>query len=176
MTFARIRALVIVGVLVISATVIVVIALLNDRQGDSDLVTGCPKNAIVADLRLPQEKDVKIKLYNASGGTVSTGGFANTLQHRGFQVTTANPGEEPQTPLPDVAVVRFGPKAVGSAWVVQAYFINDATPEFQIGRTDDVVEVVIGSGFKKLATVSEVKQALWQVGRPPAPPGTCGKE
>lgn len=176
MTFARIRALVIVGLLVISATVVVVIALLNDHQKDADLASGCPKDAIIADLQLPEEKEVKIKLYNASGGTVSTGGFASTLEHRGFQVTTANPGEEPQAPLSEVAVVRYGPKAVGKAWVVQAYFINNATPEFQIKRTDDVVDIVLGSGFKKLATVSEVKQALWQVGRPPAPPGTCGKD
>jgi hypothetical protein len=176
MTFARIRALVIVGVLVVAATVVVVIALLNDRQKDSNLTGGCPNDAVIADLRLPQEKDVKIKLYNASGGVVSTGSFANTLAHRGFQVSTANPGEEPQAPLSEVAVVRYGPKAVGKAWVVQAYFINDVTPEFQIKRPDDVVDVVIGSGFKKLATVSEVKQALWQVGRPLAPPGTCARD
>lgn len=176
MSFARVRALVIVGVLVIAAMVVVVVALFSDHQEKSSAVKGCPKGAVIADLRLPPEQEVKIKLYDASGGAISIDGFGNDMQNRGFQVTTADPGEEPKAPVSEVAVVRYGPKAVGKAWVVQAYFLNDAKPEFQISRGDDVVEVVVGTGFKKLATVSEVKQALWQVGRPPAPPGTCGKE
>lgn len=176
MSFARVRALVIVGVLVLAAAIVVGAALYNDRQEKSDVVTGCPKGAVVADLQLPEEADVKIKLYNASAGAVSTDAFGNSLRSRGFQISKADPSAEPTPPTSEVAVVRYGPKAVGKAWVVLAYFLDDAKREFQINRTDDVVEVVVGSGFKKLATVSEVKQALWQLGRPTAPPGTCGKE
>ncbi len=83
-------------------------------------------------------------------------------------------GNDPaKKPVTKVAALRYGPKAVGAAWLLRAYFLNQADPQFDTKRTDDVVDVVIGTAFKQLATTTEVNQALAQLGDPVLPPGTC---
>lgn len=77
------------------------------------------------------------------------------------------------TPVDGVAVLRYGPKMVGAAQVVNAYFLNAATLEFDIKRTDTTVDVVLGPSFRKLATQTEEKQALAAAGRATPPNGTC---
>ena len=68
-------------------------------------------------------------------------------------------------------MLRFGPKSVGSAHLLKAYFLNEAEPEYNPARTDDIVDVVIGDSFKQLATTTEVNQALVELGQPGAAPG-----
>ncbi len=173
MSFARMRAIIVVGALVTCAAIFVVFALLKDHQTGGPTTRACPKDAVIADLRLPAEKDVKINLIDASGGRVSIGGIGAELQNRGFQVNIVAP-EQP--PVEDVAVLGYGPKGVGSAWVIQAYFHGDARNDFQLKRTDNAIDVTIGTGFRKLATISEVKGQWGQRGRPSEPPGTCAND
>ncbi|MEE6262973.1 LytR C-terminal domain-containing protein [Plantactinospora sonchi] len=173
MSFARVRALVVVGVLAVIAVVFVAVTLVRDTQAGKDAASACPPGAKLADTRLRLNKDIKINVYNAT----DTQGLANSVktdfQNRQFQVLKS--GNEPKNKGVDgIAVLRFGPKGLGSYHVLKAYFLNDATPEFQIDRTDDVVDVVIGSDFKQLATITEVSQALAQgSGGPQLPDGTC---
>jgi len=54
MTFARIRAIAIVSVLVVAALVFVAAAILRDNQ-TGGVASGCPKDAVLADTRLPDE-------------------------------------------------------------------------------------------------------------------------
>lgn len=173
MSFARARALVIVGALVVCALIVAVVALVKDSEGDPSGIGGCPAGAVIADLQLHPEKELKINLFDGTGGTSSTLGVGNELGFRGFQVNRVDTRAKPIPAIKEPAIVRYGPKAVGGAQVVQAYFLDEATLDFQLNRDDASIDVVIGTGFKKLATTSEVKQALAQMGRPSEPPGTC---
>jgi hypothetical protein len=174
MTFARIRAIAIVSVLVVTAMILVAAAILRDNQSGPFSAAGCPKDAIIADTRLPEPSEVKINVYNATDHP----GLANQVKidftNRKF--TVVNAGNDPKGKRVDqVAVLRYGPKAVGAAWLLRAYFLDQAAREFDINRKDALVDVVIGTQFKQLATVTEFHQALAQLGNPTLPEGTCNK-
>jgi hypothetical protein len=172
MTFARIRALAIVGALVVAALVFVVIAIAKDRQTHQVAATGC-QSGVLADLRLPDEpKDIKINVYNATDHKSLAQSVANEFKGRKFAVGKV--GNDPKGKrVDDVAILRYGPKEVGAAWVVRAYFLNQAKLEFDIKRNDDVVDVVLGQGFKQLASFTEVRQAIQAAGPASLPKGTC---
>jgi hypothetical protein len=174
MTFARIRAITIVSVLVVAAVIFVTVALLRDDQTGPLGGGGCPKDAVLADTHLPEPQDVKINVYNATNPPRP--GLANAVKidfmNRKF--TVVNSGPDPKgKPVDAVAVLRYGPKAVGAAWLLRAYFLDQATTDFDINRKDALVDVVLGNQFKQLATVTEFHQALAQLGNPTLPKGTC---
>ena len=175
MSFARVRALAVVGLLVVAAAVFVTIALLEDRQSGPTEARGCAEDAVIADIKLPEPEKVKLNVYNATDKPGLATEVRNDFSNRKF--TVLKHGNDPQNKRVDaVAVIRFGPKAVGSAWLLRAYFLNEAKTEFDIARTDDEVDVVIGSRFRQLATTTEVNQALAQLGNPTLPEGTCAGE
>ncbi|MFB9239839.1 LytR C-terminal domain-containing protein [Plantactinospora siamensis] len=166
------RALVIVGALLMLALVFIVVALVRDTQADQKLAGGCQKGEIPANAELPDNKDVKINVYNGT----QTQGLAEIVgtdfANRKFQVLKKT--NDPQHKKIDaVAVLRFGPKGLGSAQLLRAYFLDEATPEFDRNRKDAVVDVVIGNKFQQLATTTEVNQAVAALGAPSLPPGTC---
>ena len=72
-------------------------------------------------------------------------------------------------------MIRYGPKAVGAAWVMRSYFLDEAATEFELDRDSDVVDIVLGDRFQELATRTEVNQSIAALGRAqlrrvPAPP------
>jgi hypothetical protein len=172
MTFARIRALAILGALVVAALVFVVVAIGKDRQTHQTVSSSC-RGGVVADLHLPdQPQDIKINVYNATDHKNLAQAVANDFKGRKFQVQKT--GNDPKGKRVDkAAVLRFGPKVVGAAWVVRAYFLNEVDLEFDIKRTDDVVDVVLGQGYRQLASFTEVRQSLAQAGPAALPKGTC---
>nr|MDT0657002.1 LytR C-terminal domain-containing protein [Micromonospora sp. DSM 115978] len=167
------RALAVVGVLVVFALVFIGVALVRDTQSDGGVAVGCPEGWKRADLTLREQKDVKIRVLNAT----ETQGLASTVatdfENRKFQVVEK--GNDPKR-VDGVAVLRYGPQAVGSWHLLRAYFLDEATPEYDPNRTDDVVDVVIGNGFQQLATITEVHQALVELGKPELPPQTCAED
>jgi hypothetical protein len=170
MTFARIRALAIVGALVVAAVVFVLVAIGKDRQTHGSVARGC-RTGVVANLRLPDEpKDIKVNVFNATDHKALAQTVANELKGRKFNVGKV--GNEAKR-VDGVAVLRYGPKTVGSAWVIRAYFLNEATLEFDIKRGDDVVDVVLGQRYRQLASFTEVRQSLAQAGPADLPKGTC---
>jgi hypothetical protein len=172
MTFARIRALAIVGALVIAALVFVVVAIGRDRQTHHVAASGC-QGGVVANLRLPdQPQEIKINVYNATDHKSLAQAVANEFKGRKFNVGKVS--NDPKGKKVDgVAVLRYGPKVVGAAWVIRAYFLNEAALEFDIKRTDDVVDVVLGQSYKQLASFTEVRQSLAQAGPAKLEKGTC---
>lgn len=175
MTFARVRALVVVGLLVVCALVFVVVALARDTQRGEAPVAKCPDGWARADLTLRQEKDIKINVYNATDTPNLANSVAADFANRKFQVKKK--GNDPaKKAVPGVAVLRYGPKAVGSAQVLQAYFLREAEPEYDPKREDDVVDVVVGDEFKQLATTTEKNQALVELGSPVLPPQSCAAD
>jgi hypothetical protein len=173
MSLARLRALVIVGVLVVCAGVLVTITILRDGQAGNAATQACGPGDVPANLALPEgPQDVKVNVYNATDFPGLAAQVADEFRSR--KVTVVNEGNDPAAKRVDgVALLRYGPKTVGAAWLVQTYFLNKATVQFDIARDDDVVDVVLGKQFKQLASSTEANQALTAMGKPRLPEGTC---
>ncbi|MEV4760199.1 LytR C-terminal domain-containing protein [Micromonospora sp. NPDC049559] len=166
------RALVVVGALVVCALIFVVVAIVRDSQGGQVSAENCPKGFKLANLTLPDEKDVKINVYNGTNEAGLATGVGNDFKNRKFQVLKT--GNDPKKKGYDgVAVLRYGPKSIGAATLLQAYFLRQAENDFDINRDDDVIDVVIGGAFQQLATPTEKNQSLGDIGRPSPEPGTC---
>ncbi|MCF0095678.1 hypothetical protein B0E54_04540 [Micromonospora sp. MH99] len=170
MSFARVRALVVVGLLGVLALAFVITAIVRDSQGEAGAAGGCPDGWPLADVTLHEPKDVKINVLNATIEPGRAGAVADDFRNRKFQVKKV--GNAPKG-IDDVAVLKFGPKGVSSAHLLKAYFLNNAEPVYDEKRTDDVVDVVLGNGFQQLATTTEVNQSLGDLGPPVAPAGSC---
>jgi hypothetical protein len=176
MSFARIRALALVAVLVIAALVLTVMALTKSTDSQADAPQTCPSGYVMANMKLPDDnRQINVNVYNATDKI----GLANSVkldfEYRKFHVVKT--GNNPLgKPVPGVAILRYGPKSVGSAYVIDAYFLNDAVHEYDAKRTDDTVDVVLGGGFKQLATQTEVNQAFTVLagrGGPKLPDNAC---
>jgi hypothetical protein len=183
MSLARARALAILAVLVVFALVLVVIAVFRDKQARSNYSAfDCPAGAVKISTRLPDPAKIKINVLNGTGTADSkgrsvgavpglAGQVADEFRNRGFVVVTV--ADRPQK-YGGVAKLSYGPKEVGAAAVVEAYFLGNNDPGgFDIKRNDDVVDVVVGSGYENLGTKTEVNQKIAQLGNPSPPPGTC---
>ncbi|MEV0807923.1 LytR C-terminal domain-containing protein [Micromonospora sp. NPDC050200] len=164
------RALVVVGLLAVVALVFVVVAMVRDTQSKGGLAGGCPEGWPLADVRLREQKDVKINVLNGSDEAGRAGDVADDFRNRKFQVKKV--GNAPKG-VDGVAVLRYGPKGVGSAHLLRAYFLDNADAQYDAKRTDDTVDVVLGNGFQQLATTTEVNQSLGDLGAPAAPAGSC---
>ncbi|OJF10917.1 LytR C-terminal domain-containing protein [Couchioplanes caeruleus] len=171
MSFARVRALVVVGVLAVAAVVFVVVALVRDTQGGTVADGGCPDGSVMANVTLPDlPQQVTVKVYNGTDQPGLADNVTNEFKNRRFQ--TQKPAENNKK-VDGVAVMRYGPEAVGSAWLLRAYFLNQADVQYNPKRKGGVVDIVIGSEFQQLATTTEVNQSLVELGEPQVPPGAC---
>ncbi|MEV2242022.1 LytR C-terminal domain-containing protein [Micromonospora sp. NPDC049891] len=164
------RALVVVGLLAVVALVFVVMALVKDTQGNAGVGEGCPDDWPRADVTLRDRKDVKVNVVNGTERPGLAADVGNSFRNRDFQVQKETTQKKK---IDDVAVLRYGPKGVGSAHLLRAYFLGDAELEYNPKREDDIVDVVLGSSFQQLATTTEVNQSLGDLGAPVAPPGSC---
>lgn len=172
LSFARVRALAIVAVLLAVASFVVFRAL--ERDDDLAVETSrCQEGFVPVDLDLRSYEEIKINVIDASGqdiGARESENFAN----RGFQVEKTRVAKKVNED--EIAVLRYGPQTVGAAHVVQAFFLNEASRVFQIDRENDVVDVVLGARFQQLATETAVRQAIALAGDPELPAGTCVAE
>jgi len=171
MSFARVRALVVIGVLAVAAIVFVVVALVRDSQGGLTASGGCPAGAPLANVTLPDDPDqVKVKIYNGTSQAGLADKVTNDFKNRGF--TMQKPGVSKKK-FDRIAIITYGPKAVGDAQLLKAYFLGKARPQYVAKRTSDVVDIVIGAEYQQLATSTEVNQSLVELGEPEVPPGAC---
>jgi LytR cell envelope-related transcriptional attenuator len=170
MSFARVRALIVIGVLAIAAVVFVIVALVRDSQGDA-VANGCPAGSVMADVTLPDDPaEVTVKVFN---GTTTPGlaeNLSNDFANRRFK--TQKPAEN-KTKFKGVAELRYGPAAVGSAHLLNAYFLAQAKAQYDPKRKGAVIDVVVGSLYQQLASPTEVNQSLVELGEPDLPPGAC---
>lgn len=175
MTFARVRSLVIVGTLALFALVFMIVALVRDTQsGSADPAAKCKDGYVLANTALREPKDVKIRVFNGTDVAGRARALADEFHNRDFQVVQTG---NAKSAVDDVAQLRFGPKAVGSAHLLRAYFLDEATPQYDAKRTDDIVDVVVGRNFRQLATTTEMRQSLVEIGgRPQLPAGACSAD
>jgi LytR cell envelope-related transcriptional attenuator len=190
MSLARARAVAIVGILVLAAVVVVVMAVVKDKQSGASYATGgCRTGQVKVHVKpLPKPEQIKVNVYNGTGqpnpdprtakktpvinnipGLAAQ--VADDLRNRGFIVGTVAERPEGYT---GGAKLSFGPKTLAAASVVRAQFVGQDDPDgFSLKRTDDSVDVVLGSAFKELGSKTEVNQKIAQLGNPTPPPGTC---
>jgi len=177
MSFARVRALVVISALTIAAIIFVVFAMVRDSQSGPATAAGCPDGFVLANIALPESKDVKIKVFNGSGIFGQADRVADDFRNRRFQVAPVNKKTDNATKAVNgVAVLRYGPEAVGASHLLRAYFLDEATTEYQRQRKGAVVDVIIGTEFQQLGTTTEVNQSIGALGNPPLPPGACAAE
>ncbi|MBG0559989.1 LytR C-terminal domain-containing protein [Actinoplanes aureus] len=173
MSFARVRALVVVGVLSVAALVFVVVALVRDSQRDFANGDGCAADAPLADIRLPDDPaEVKVKVLNGTSKSGLAEAVTSEFKNRRFAVE--NPSKS-KTKFKGVAEIRFGPEAVGKAQLLRAYFLAQSEMVYSPKRKGPVIEIVIGDEYQQLATTTEVNQSLVEIGEPTLPPGACLK-
>ena len=171
MSFARVRALVVVGVLALAAMVFVITALVKDSQGDAANGEDCPAGAPMADVTLPDDPaEVTVKVYNGTNTAGLAESVTNEFKNRRF--TTQKAGES-KTKYKGVAEIRFGPDAVGKAQLLRAYFLAQSKMTYNPKRKGALIDIVIGSQFRQLATTTEVNQSLVELGEPDLPVGAC---
>src|SRR5437764_9362917 len=176
MSLARARALAIVGALVVAALVLVVAAIVKDKQSSASYAQGgCAAGQVKINTKLPPPTQIKLNVYNGTGPKNRMSGLAGRVaddfRNRGFTVGKVE--EHPQN-YDQVAKLSYGPKTVAAAAVVRGYFLGLTDPGgFDIKRTDDVIDVTLGSQFKELGSKTEVNQKIAQLGNPSPPPGTC---
>ena len=173
MSFARVRALIVVGVLAVAALVFVVVALVRDTQGGAVAGEQCPAGAPRADVTLPDDPaEVTVRVLNGTNTAGLAENVTNEFKNRRF--TVQKPAES-KSKYKGVALIRFGPDTVGRAQLLRAYFLAQSKMEYSAKRKGMVIEIVIGNQFRQLATTTEVNQSLVEVGEPTLPPGACVK-
>jgi hypothetical protein len=173
MSFARVRALVVVGVLAVAAVVFVITALARDTQGETTTGENCPPGAPLADMQLPDDPaEVTVKIFNGTNKAGLADSVTNEFKNRRF--VTQKPAES-KTKYKGVAEIRFGPDSVGKAQLLRAYFLAQSKMTYNPKRKGAVIDIVVGNEFRQLATTTEVNQSLVEVGEPTLPPGSCVK-
>ncbi|MBB2942374.1 hypothetical protein FB565_002087 [Actinoplanes lutulentus] len=173
MSFARVRALVLVGVLAVAAVVFVVVALVRDTQGDLADGSDCPAGAAVADVLLPDDPaEVTVKVLNGTTRAGLAESVSNEFKNRRF--TVKDPAKS-KSKFKGVAEIKYGPEAVGRAQLLRAYFLAQSKMTYDAKRKGAVIDVVVGDQFQQLATTTEVNQSLVEIGEPTLPPGSCAK-
>ncbi|WIN00654.1 LytR C-terminal domain-containing protein [Actinoplanes oblitus] len=170
MGFTRLRAYLVFGVLAIAAAVVVAVAVVRDSQGGA-AASGCPAGTTLVNVTLPRDAaQVSLRVLNGTRRAGLAEQVSAEFKDRGFKM---QPTRTSRTKSAEVAVIQFGPKSVGAAQWIRAYFLGEAKPEYNAKRTTDVIDVVLGDRYQSLATVTEVNQSMAQIGAPSAPPGTC---
>ncbi|GIF13561.1 LytR C-terminal domain-containing protein [Actinoplanes teichomyceticus] len=171
MTHTRVRAYLVIGVLAAVAAVVAVLSVVRDSQAGAAAGGRCPAGAVPADLTFPDvPEQVTLRVLDGT----RAGGVARRVsadfRGRGFRV---QPASRSRTRFDQVAIIQYGPKTVGAAQWIRAFFLGQATMEFNAKRGTEAIDVVIGDRFRQLATFTEVNQSLAQLSEPTLPPGTC---
>ncbi|MFI1990546.1 LytR C-terminal domain-containing protein [Actinoplanes sp. NPDC020271] len=164
----RSRAYRVISAMGAVAATVAAVAVVHDTQSAAIASESCTAKV---NLALPDNAEqVKLRVLNGTRTAGVAEQVSEDFKNRGFVVQ--KPAKS-KTKVDQVAVVQFGPKTVGAAQWIRAFFLGDAEAQFNPGRTSDVIDVVIGARYRQLATFTEVNQSLAQLGEPTAPPGTC---
>jgi hypothetical protein len=117
-------------------------------------------------LALPSDpSEVRIRLLDGGAPAGLDDTIATELRERGFTLTRATGATSDPTTL------RYGPAAIGAATVLRAELTGGAVMRFDPARSDDTIDLTLGPAFARLATTTEINQALVTAGEPTAPPG-----
>jgi hypothetical protein len=68
------------------------------------------------------------------------------------------------------AALRYGPAAIGAAVLLRAELRGEVVMRFDPDRNDETIDLTLGPAFTRLATTTEVNQALVAAAEPSPPP------
>ncbi|WP_176985072.1 LytR C-terminal domain-containing protein [Asanoa ishikariensis] len=163
----------IASILLILTLTVTTYALLNDSQRGRAVGAQCPAGWPTVDLTFKQNDELKVKVWNATDRPGLADAVATDFTHRTVRVLAEG---NAKIAVDGVALLRYGPAAVGDAHVIGAYFLNTAEMGYEATRTDDVVDVLVGNEFKQLATQTEFSVSIAELaaaGQPTLPPRSC---
>lgn len=157
------------------------------RAGAAPVV--CPDGMIPVSVALPDEPQIRLRVFNASSRPGVASYAASELELRGFKVEASErawdaapgslAGADPEVAAGRndyVALIRYGPSTVGAAWVVRAYFSNQAVAQFDPDHRGDAVDVMLGDGYASIPSRPEVNRYIAVLGPARPPAGTCAIE
>ena len=162
---------VMVGIAVAATTAGIAVAGTHDRPVSG---ANAPAPAAVSPssscvLTLPSgPAEVRLRVFTGGAPAGQGETTATKLRERGFTVLTHTDGSTNEPPGP--TILRYGPAAIGAATLLRAELIDNPTMQFDPARSDDTIDLTLGTTFARLATTTEVNQALVGVVEPPAPP------
>lgn len=103
--------------------------------------------------------ETKIRVLNASGTAGQAGEVADALRDLGFaQPTAANDPIYAHIRLDCQGQIRFG--AAGEATAAAVWLVAPCTELFRDDRTDDSVDLAVGTGFTALADSDDIEATL----------------
>ncbi|MEU8079339.1 LytR C-terminal domain-containing protein [Catellatospora citrea] len=172
----RLAVLAVVAGAVVALVTTVLTVTAPDPTSPSALPAGCRPGQTPVSLDIPTEKQAQVNVFNGTATADLAGTVAAGLRDRGLSVGTV--GNEQTRQPGKVAVLRFGPDAIGAAHLVRGYVAeaeeaDKVTFEFDPARRTADVDLVVGGQYKLLATSTEMRHRMALLGRPTLPPGTC---
>jgi hypothetical protein len=136
------------------------------------LVAAQPSSAapgLQCNLTLPDSAEkVRIRVRDGGAPAGAAAAIATQLRERRYVVVRDAGG--PTDPATGPARVSYGPAAIGAATLVKAVILGESTMRFDPDRTDDTIDLTLGSAFERLTTPTELNQALVELDEPTAPP------
>ncbi|MCW6006284.1 LytR C-terminal domain-containing protein [Micromonospora sp. CPCC 205371] len=172
MTYGRVRAIVLIGLLTVVGGIVALVTLVADNQAADGASAGCKPGQPYADTEIRQEDKITVSVYNGTGRAGVADAVAADLSDRGFKAKVEK-NDPNQDEVDGIGMVRFGPEGVGSAQVVRAYLFGAATREYDPDKKGAVVDLIVGKDFVELARLTDKNIALADLGQPEAPAGTC---
>ncbi|HEV2088376.1 MAG TPA: LytR C-terminal domain-containing protein [Cryptosporangiaceae bacterium] len=161
MSLARVRALVVLGVLTFVALVSVVWAMVTDSRSEGTVNAACATASAAA---IPAPKTVKVRVFNATDRPGLATTVRKALGKRGFVVIEV--GNDPQAEeVTKPALIRYGPKGVGAAQLLRAHFTGAEIQDDE--RKDATIDIVLGPQYTDLTPQAEVKAQLADLPPPP---------
>jgi hypothetical protein len=169
-SLARVRALIVVGTLVVLAVVAAGWAIARDSER-GNARAACVRTTVPFRPAIPKTPTrVRLNVYNATSQVGLANHVADELRSRGFRV-----GQVGNDPLGEtvtaVAQLRYGPQGAGAAQMLRAVFPGAQLELVQ--RSDAGVDVVLGMQYERLATAAEYTAERRRLGAPTPPPELC---
>jgi hypothetical protein len=132
----------------------------------------CPPGTTPVNLAVPEVAQIRLNVVNASGVAGLAIPVLLELGRRGFPMLSIADAPNGDA-YPEAVVVRHGPGTTGAAWFVALQFRGPVRNDFDPGRTDDTIDVILGRAFENVLTPAEANQAVAVAPSPTAPPGGC---
>jgi hypothetical protein len=163
MSLARVRALVVIGVLAVVALSTVVWAIAQDDQSKPSTQANSCLNEAKVQTAIPPAASVKLRVFNATDRSGLANSAKTQLIAAGFRnITTGNASDAVEA----TAEVRYGAAGVGAAYLVRAHVKNStAAPD---DRKDATVDLILGNDYTtvNITPAGEVKAELERLGKP----------
>lgn len=169
MRITQVRALFVVGVLLVLAVSTSWYAIANDSQTAAGR-EHCEPGDIPVSIELPEAKDVRVKVLNATDSSGLASNAAASLDEYGFQIEDT--GDSKKKRKENSVEIHYGPKMLAGGHLLRAYFVDD-TAVFSLDNDKEYVEVYLFDGFQQVNTESDARNEVGIIQTPEAPEGTC---